>query len=75
MGPNSLSAKPVAMPATDLTTPAQKQVASSAVTKNIKINYGDEAKVNRLSNTLDKVKVLQGSASEHVERVKSKIIM
>lgn len=70
MGPNNISAKPMVMPAAK-----QKQVVSTTINAKLKINYGDEAKVNRLSNALDKVKSSQGRAFAHVESAKSTIIM
>lgn len=75
MGPNNISAKPVSMPLADSSAVTQKQTASSAVTEKIKINYGDDAKTKRLSNAIENVKSLQGRAQEHVEAVKSNIIM
>lgn len=70
MGPNNISAKPMVMPSAE-----QKQINSAAINVKLKINYGDETKVNRLSNALDKVKSSQGRALEHVESAKSTIIM
>ncbi len=75
MGPNNISAKPMNMPLADSSAVVQKKGASAAVTRKIKINYGDDAKVNRLSNAIGNVKSLQGRAQEHVDGIKSKIIM
>jgi hypothetical protein len=64
----------MAMPAADLSsTPAQQQAGSAGISSKIKVNYGDEAKVNRLSSALDSVKNSQGMALQHVENAKATI--
>lgn len=73
MGPNNISAKPVSMPVTDLASTVQNKASSTIINRNIKINYGDEAKVNRLAVSLENVKSLKNLALDHVENVKSKI--
>jgi len=75
MGPNSIAAKPTLMPATDLPTPEQSNVGKTIMNGTVKINYGDEAKVNRLALTLKNVKSSQNLALQHVESAKSKIDM
>lgn len=75
MGPNNISAKPTSLPVADLPTPAQSKVSSTVINDKIKINYGDEAKVNRLAVALQNVKSSQNTVSGHIEDIKSKIIM
>ena len=75
MGPNNIAAKPVLMPAADLTTPEQSKTGKTMMNGALKINYGDEAKVNRLALALKNVKSSQNVALEHVESAKSKIDM
>lgn len=75
MGPNNISTKPLSMPTAEPSAATQRQASSAAVTGKIKNNYGDEAKVIRLSNAIDNVKTLQDRAQEHVEDIKSKFIM
>jgi hypothetical protein len=65
----------MSLPTADTSATVQKQAVSAAVTGKLKINYGDEAKVNRLSKAISNVKILQGRAQEHVQDIKSKIIM
>ena len=73
MGPNNISAKPTTMPAADLSAPAQKKTINIMMNGTVKINYGDDAKVSRLSLALQNVKSSQNMALEHVESAKSKI--
>lgn len=75
MGPNNIAAKPALMPAGDLTTQEQSSVGKKVMNGALKINYGDEAKVNRLALALKNVKTSQNVALEHVESAKSKINM
>lgn len=75
MGPNNISSKNVFMPAADLPASEQIQTVSTAIIGELKINYGDEAKVNRLSTALENVKSSQNLALKHVEDTKSKIAM
>lgn len=75
MGPNNIAAKPSTMPTADLSTPAQSKASSTIMNNKIKVNYGDDAKVNHLSLALQNVKSSQNVALEHVESAKSKIIL
>ncbi len=75
MGPNNISAKSVSMPAAELPKPEQSNVGKTIMNGALKINYGDEAKVNRLALALKNVKSSQNVALVHVESAKSKIDM